>query len=128
VDGKELIVEASQSSSTAFDGSQLWIVSLDRNETRPITNDLNDYSGVSLTADGSRLLTVQSGTFATIWSASSAGLNSIRQLTMGTTKNDGRTGIAWAPNDQIVFVSQNSRTDYIWILNGDGTDQRQLTF
>src|SRR5262249_27855322 len=42
--------------------------------------------------------------------------------------NDGRTGIAWTPKEQIVFVSQNSGNDDIWIMNDDGGDQRQLTF
>jgi len=126
-DGKALIVEASQSSSTSFDGSQLWIVPIDRSEARPITNDLTDYAGVSLTADGSRLLTVQSETSANLWLTSAAGLNSVNQLTTGSTKNDGRTGIAWTPKEQIVFVSQNSGNDDIWITNAGGGDQSQLT-
>jgi serine/threonine protein kinase/Tol biopolymer transport system component len=126
-DGKALIVEASQSGSGTFDGSQLWIVPIDQSEARPITHDLNDYSGVSVTADGSRLLTVQSGTFANIWLISAAGQNSPIQLTTGSAKNDGRTGIAWTPKEQIVFVSQNSGNDDIWVTNADGSDQRQLT-
>src|SRR5262249_20909302 len=114
------------SSSTNFDGSQLWMVPIDQSQARPITNDLNDYVGISLTADGSRLLTVQTGTFANIW-LTSAGLSSATQLTTGSNKNDGRTGIAWTPKEQIVYVSQNSGNDDIWITNADGSDQRQLT-
>src|SRR6185295_19692454 len=56
-DGSGLVVNASEQSSSPF---QIWHVSYPSGQAHKITNDANDYRGVSLTADSKILVTVQS--------------------------------------------------------------------
>ena len=126
-DGSGLILDASELSSASLDASQLWYLSSQSGEARRITNDLNNYSGVSLTEDSNHLVTVQSENISNIWLISHGETNRAAQLTFGASRQDGREGIAWAPDGKIVFVSKPSGNDDIWIMNPDGTNQRQLT-
>jgi len=126
-DGSGLILDASELSSASLDSSQLWYLASQSGEARRITNDLNNYSGVSLTGDSNRLVTVQSETISNIWLIPHGETNRASQLTFGATKQDGREGIAWAADGKIVFVSKASGSDDIWIMNPDGTNQKQLT-
>ena len=126
-DGSGLILDASELSSASLDSSQLWYLATQSGEARRITNDLNNYSGVSLTGDSNRLVTVQSETISNIWFIPHGETNRASQVTFGATKQDGREGIAWAPDGKIVFVSKASGNDDIWIMSPDGTNQRQLT-
>jgi len=126
-DGSGLILDASELSSASLDSSQLWYLASQSGEARRITNDLNNYSGVSLTGDSNRLVTVQSETISNIWLIPHGETSRASQLTFGATKQDGREGIAWAADGKIVFVSKASGNDDIWIMNPDGTNQKQLT-
>ena len=56
-DGSGLVLDAADQSSSLL--PQLWFVAYPSGEARRITNDLNRYFGVSLTADSSALVTVQ---------------------------------------------------------------------
>ena len=125
-DGSGLILAASEQASAGFD-SQIWFLSRQGGEVRRITNDLNNYSGVSLTADSSRLVTVQSETISNIWLVPGGDANRAAQITHGAGKRDGKDGAVWMPDGRIVYVSKESGNDDIWIMNGDGSGQNQLT-
>ncbi len=126
-DGSGLIVAASEQASASFDSSQIWFLSRQDGEVRRITNDLNNYSGASLTADSSRLVTVQSETFSNIWLIPNGDYNRSAPVTQGVGKRDGKDGAVWTPDGRIVYVSKASGNNDIWIMNADGTGQSQLT-
>jgi eukaryotic-like serine/threonine-protein kinase len=126
-DGSGLIIAASEPASANFDSSQIWFLSREAGEVRRITNDLNNYSGVSLTTDSSRLVTVQSETFSNIWLNPNGEANRAAQLTQGAGKQDGKDGAVWTHDGRIVFVSKENGSDDIWIMNADGSRKTQLT-
>ena len=125
-DASGLILAASEPASASFD-SQIWFLSRQGGEVRRITNDLNNYTGVSLTADSNRLVTVQSETASNIWLMPGGDLNQASQITRGAGKRDGRDGVEWTPDGRIVYVSKESGNDDIWIMNADGSAKSQLT-
>ncbi len=63
-DGSGLIISAEERS---YDVRQLWYVSYPSGDVRQVTNDLNYYDVMSLTADSSSLVTVQIEQSSSIW-------------------------------------------------------------
>ncbi len=85
---------------------QLWQVSYPDAQARRITNDLNFYSGATITADGSALATVQvtlMANLSTMNFGSAASFSSPHQITSGVGRADGLGGITWAPGDKIIY-------------------------
>src|ERR1700675_971235 len=85
---------------------QLWQVSYPDAQARRITNDLNFYSGTTITADGSALATVQvtlMANLSTMNLGSAASFSSPHQVTSGVGRADGLGGITWAPGDKIIY-------------------------
>jgi eukaryotic-like serine/threonine-protein kinase len=105
--------------------AQVWHVSYPGGETRRITNDLSRYRDVSVTADARALVTVQTNRVSNIWVAPNADLGGIRQITSGTL--DGSFGLTWTPDARIVYQSEASGQPDIWVMDADGSNQRQLT-
>ena len=122
-DGSGLIVPASDKES--YPSQQVWHVSYPGGEVRRITNDTNDYRGVSLTADSNALATVQTQQNSNIWIAPGGDASHATQITFNNS--DGRYGFCWTPDRRIVYASRTQGLINVWIVNADGTSQRQLT-
>lgn len=119
--GASFIVSATP---TFGENAQLWEVRLSTQERRRVTNDVNAYSRVSMSADGSTLLTVHSQVRATLWIV--PGKGAPRPL-VESQRDDGVHGLAWSSNGRIVFQSNRTDTRQLWSVQPDGTDPRQLT-
>jgi Tol biopolymer transport system component len=119
-DGSGLLMSAADKSSGYF--YQVWYVAYPNGEARRITNDLNSYSDVSLTADSNTLLTVQSDWVSNLWVAPNGDSSRAQRITSG--KYDGGMGVAWTPDGRIV---QASRDWDISILDAGGSNQKLLT-
>src|SRR4030095_13233459 len=105
---------------------QLWHISYPDGEARKVTNDdLNNYSHVSLTADSSVLVTVQTEIAAGVWVTPQADASRARQISSG--RYDGQLGVAWTPGGKIIYTSRESGLTDIWSMDQDGKDQKQLT-
>lgn len=122
-DGSGLIVAASDRES--YPSQQVWHVSYPGGEVRRITNDTNDYGGISLTADSNALGTVQTEQNSNIWIAPAGDASRATQIT--SNSSDGLSGVAWTPDGRIVYTSRTRTLMNIWIVNKDGTGQKQLT-
>ena len=121
-DGKGLIFTGREQES---DPSQIWYLSYPSGKLHRITNDLNDYRSVSLTADGTSLVTVQSGLLSSIWIAPSGDTEHAKNIRSNNA--DGVEGISWTPDGRLVYASRSSGRSDIWIMNQDGSNQKQLT-
>jgi eukaryotic-like serine/threonine-protein kinase len=105
---------------------QLWHISYPDGEARKVTNDdLNNYSRLSLTADSSVLVTVQTEIAAGVWVTPQADASRARQISSG--RYDGQLGVAWTPGGKIIYTSRESGLTDIWSMDQDGKDQKQLT-
>ena len=123
-DGSGLVMSAAEAELSP---AQVWVVSVPSGEVRRVTNDLNTYLGASLTADGSALVTVQTDRAPNIWVAPAGDAERARQITTGSGKFDGYYGLSWTPDGRVVYASVASGSWDIWVMNADGTGQRQLT-
>jgi serine/threonine protein kinase len=122
-DGSGLVVTASDQRNSP---AQIWFVSYPDGEAQKVTNDLNGYSGLSLTADSSTLVTVRGNGLANIWVLTGNDTNTARQITSGNT--EGALGLAWTPDGRLVYSSITSGHWDIWMMQADGSNQKQLTF
>jgi eukaryotic-like serine/threonine-protein kinase len=121
--GRGVIVQGAEQ---AFGPAQIWYIPYPKGHARRVTNDLNNYTGISLTADSSAFVTVQLERNSNIWVSQGEKSQPV-QVTSGGSALDGFTGISWAPDGRIVFSSRAGGGFDIWIMNADGTNRTQLT-
>ncbi len=119
-DGSGLLMAAADKASGYT--YQIWHVAYASGEARRITNDLNSYSDVSLTADSNTMLTVQGDWVSNLWIAPNGDSSRAQRITSG--KYDGAMGVAWTPDGRIVHASRDWD---ISILDADGSNQKLLT-
>ena len=119
-----LIVRAREAEASPW---QIWYVSYPSGEISRITNDLNNYDNLSLSAD-SRLLVVRKlAANMNVWTMSLDAPGQAKQITFGIDANDGANGIAFAHDGKIIYTSPRDGHVDLWMMNGDGTQQQQLT-
>jgi serine/threonine protein kinase/Tol biopolymer transport system component len=137
-----LLIVASEETS-AF--QQIWLISYPGGAARRVTNDTSNYVGLSLTSDGTNLITTKTENPISIWvmpvKGTQSTLNvsdslyidadSAKQINVtnftGTAEFEGFASLAWTPEQRILYVSEESGNADIWSMNEDGTDRRQLT-
>jgi Tol biopolymer transport system component len=123
-DGRGLVVTAVQPVGSAARG-QIWYVPIKTGGARRVTNDLTDYSALSISADSRTLVAVQAEVEAHLWTSNPDGSNPI-QITSGARSADGFGGLAWTPEGRIVFVARRGEAPDIFIADADGSNQRPL--
>jgi len=121
-DGSGLLVIGRDENSTF---SQIWLVDYPSGNASKITNDLNNYRYLSLTANSKTLITVSIEQVSRIWVARNGNTRQARQITSG--KYDGVEGLTWTADGRIVFVSSATGNEDIWVMNDDGSHPTQLT-
>ena len=124
-DASGLIVIARE--QTRASPSQIWYLSYPGGEARRLTPDFSNYANLSLTADANALVAIKRETTSHIWLAPGGDASRAKQLTTGPDRQDGNPAVNWTPDGRIVYDSTSSGSRHPWIMNADGSDQRQLT-
>lgn len=123
-DGSGLVLTARDTETKLF---QVWYVAYPDGRPRRITNDLSSYAGVSLTADGKTLVSVQSARVTNLWVAPNGNAEAANKITYETGKDEGLSGLTWTPNGSIVHTQRNAGSTDLWIVGKDGQNNTQLT-
>ena len=104
--------------------AQVNYISYPDGETRNVTSDLNGYRDLSLTADGSRLLTVQLSSRFTLWSMPANDSARATQIAATRVMN---SAISLTPDGRMLFTAADSGRPDIWTANPDGSNRQRLT-
>jgi Tol biopolymer transport system component len=122
-----LVVTGKPRSAPVEHRSQIWFVPTAESEPQKVTNDPNNYWGLTLTADARTALVGQTEISSNIWVAAANDLARARQITNSNTEI---SETCWTPNGQIIYSSAATTARFLdlWIMNADGTGSRQLTF
>jgi Tol biopolymer transport system component len=125
-DGTGLIVAARD--NTSLLAHQLWQVDYPGGEARAITKDLNSYSSAGVTADMRSLVTILHRRIANLWIAPGDRASEAVQIHSGNSKDLGWTlGVEWLRDGKIIYGSTASGKEDVWLMDADGSNQKQLT-
>jgi len=118
-DGSSVIMLA-KAHGAAF--VQIWQLFRDGSQ-RTLTNDLSDYRELSLRADGSALITVQTQTLSRLWQLRP---NETKPTPVGSGTSR-YYDISIAPDDKILYASDASGIADIFEMSATAGDERPLT-
>jgi DNA-binding winged-HTH domains len=125
-DGTGLIVAARDNASLL--AYQLWQIDYPGGEARAITKDSNSYSSASVTADMKSLVTILHRRIVHLWIAPGDKASEAVKILSGNSKDLGWTlGVQWLRDGRIIYGSTASGKEDIWLMNADGSNQKQLT-
>jgi Tol biopolymer transport system component/TolB-like protein/Tfp pilus assembly protein PilF len=103
---------------------QIWYVPYPRGEVRRIGNDFENYYGAVVTADNSKLVSVEAQTVSNIYVTKPNDWPHADQITPGSGRYFDHS---WTADGHIQYSSDARGAADIWIMNRDGTGERQLT-
>ncbi|MGH9329381.1 MAG: TolB family protein, partial [Vicinamibacterales bacterium] len=121
-DGSGFLMSAADAAGSP---RQIWYVSYPEGQARKISNDLHDYSSVSLTLENDAAAAVQTHTVSALWVRADAGQE--RLLVSEIGDHTGAEGFSWTPDGRIVYAAGSRGELNLWAVSMDGTGRRQLT-
>ncbi len=120
-DGEGLLVNQGDAVSNL---NQLFHVRIsDGLETR-VTNDLNSYFGISLSANGRSVVTAQRSQTNDIWTGSADAPNGLTKLTREAT---AYLRTSWTPDGKLIYDGLENNIPKIWVSSLDGKEPVRLT-
>jgi eukaryotic-like serine/threonine-protein kinase len=122
-DGSGLLLEAQEKTAVP---QQIWLVSYPGGERRRISNDLMQYTSVSVSSDGKSIVGTQWDESSTLWAAPAGSPDLSRQITTGFM--DGVHGLTILPDNRIVYTGNHAENIDLFIADMDGQNMRQLSF
>lgn len=106
---------------------QVWYVSIADGNARRITNDLNSYTTVSLTADGRSLLTVQADRTSSIWTSAVSQEGKASDFREEFSEVGEVAAVGWTPDGNLIYQSSASGAQELWRLQTETKQTKQLT-
>lgn len=126
--GDGFIINARDEASAPALALQIWRVSYPGGEGRRITNDLNNYMRIGVSADGSTLMALEVQWTYGLSVAPAEHPSAAAQVTRGTNdRRDGSLGLFMARDGRLIYVSDFNGKRDLWAVNADGTGHIQLT-
>lgn len=120
-DGQSLLVTARERFSDNF---SVWQVFYPTGEVQKITNDLNSYQGISLTADGAVIAAVQRERYANLWVMPAFDSAGVAQITQGRGYD---AWPSWTPDGKLVYTTWSGGNFDLNLIDLRGGESRQLT-
>jgi Tol biopolymer transport system component len=104
--------------------NQLYLVDVDTgNETR-VTNDLNSYFGLSVSADGNAIVSAQRYISKDVWVGNPDSPSSLKKVTNEPTAH---LTVAWADDNTLIYGAVDNNVPHIWKASIDGGAPQLLT-
>lgn len=117
---------------TGFDDSpnltdEVWIISYPNGNTRKITNGINGFFGMGITADSNSMIAVKSDRVAGLWAGSKNFQDA--KIIQKNISNGSRAkfGLNFTADGKIVYSNSQLGNADIWMMNLDGSAEKQLT-
>ncbi len=99
----------------------LWLISYPGGQAQRLTNELSIFEGLSIAADGKRIITSQAARPMALWVMPAADPTRAQKL----TPIDGQySWTTWTHDGRIIYALGPD----LWIMNANGSERRQLTF
>jgi Tol biopolymer transport system component/DNA-binding winged helix-turn-helix (wHTH) protein len=103
------------------DNNQLWRVSYPGMQISQISEELSPFLDLSIAANADRAVASQATRLSDIWVGPSREPQNLRKITQAIDN------FCWTPDGRLVYASTTSGNRDLWIMNVDGSEQKQLT-
>ncbi|HET6893514.1 MAG TPA: protein kinase [Pyrinomonadaceae bacterium] len=121
-DGSNVLVNAIERGSTL---NQIWQVVYPSGEAKRVTNDLHNYSDISLNAKSDALVTVQSEGIFNLWVMPTTESSKAMQITQGRNQN---LSLSWTSDGKIIYTGTNGAgRRHLYLTDATGGSSKQLT-
>jgi len=97
------------------------------NEPVTLTNDLINYTSISMAADGSSFFAVREDAGANLYVLSAGGDQPAKQITTGFDRFDGLYALSWVSGDRMFYSAQPREKSETDSIRADGSDQREIS-
>jgi len=104
--------------------NQLFTIARDTGEISRLTNDLNSYSGLSTTGDGTKIVVTQDQRVNDIWTWSRDGADKPRRLTNQSVIIHSCT---WTPSGRVIYNVLDNGKDLLYSTAVDTGNSTRLT-
>jgi Tol biopolymer transport system component/DNA-binding winged helix-turn-helix (wHTH) protein len=126
-DGRGLMAIGWQQSAAAM-ANQIWYIPYPSGEPRRVTNDLINYSGLSIAADTGKVVTTQSTKVSRLWLVPENNSEQATQAaSVGIDNFSEKLGLNWLSDQKLIYGSRASGNADLWSMDADGKNQKQLT-
>lgn len=124
-DGSGLLATAFEPPNNAV---QIYRISKRENKVESLTSDATNYDCLSLDDQAKRLIVTQVTDNFRLWIASVSAPDKPATISQAAAPMYfGQSSLVFTENGQIIYTSAADTNQHIWIMNADGSDQRQLT-
>jgi TolB protein len=100
---------------------QLWRVSYPGRDFSRITESFSAYVDLSIASGTDKAVATQATRISDIWVGEGRGPRNLKKITQAIDD------LCWTPGGRLVYSSMASGNAELWIMQPDGTEQRQLT-
>ncbi len=123
--GDSFLISASE--GTRF--FHIWKVYVSDGQIEQLTNGLSNYTNISVSADGKKVISMRADETADIYVAAADDLNDPKQLTFGGQNSFGQNGLNWIDDRRILFSSQTEQNlaDNLSVLDLSANARVQIT-
>jgi len=90
-----------------------------------ITNDLNSYHGMGITADGNSLVTVKDEVEAKLWASDKGARRDYQEIDVPGRLN-GMYSVFWSVENQIFYTSVSGASAELRSIEASGSGQKQV--
>lgn len=123
-DGKSIFAAVGDKSSDLE--RQIWSVSAENGSMKRLLADSNSYTSLDVSANG-LILAIQGQSLSNVWIAPADDLAAAKQVTFDMLgKQSGWNSIDWLPDGGLIYSGRIGKSDTIWQMNVDGSEQRQV--
>lgn len=123
-DGSGIFVTAREGLTSP---AQTWRLSYPTGTPTRLTNDLESYSALAYSSGAKSLAAAKHVGATNVWIGDLNEPGNIRQLTFDDGEQTGRSGLALASDDRVLYSAEYSGNLDIWSVDTAGRDLKQLT-
>ncbi len=125
-DGDGLVATARDRESVAGSPAQIWHVSYPDGKPARLTNDLNAYEDLSVAMDARNAVASVRSLKSTVVVAPNGNSEQGREVL--SSNSAGVEGVSWTTDGRVLYTAVARDNRDIWVMNADGSGQKQLTF
>jgi len=108
--------------------AQVWFMDRATGTTQRLTNDTENYSGVTLDSGSNTIAAIKNERRSGIWiTANIKDAGHLEKVATGNSTQEGDWGVTFAPGNKILYTAKTDGNWDVWTMNSDGSDRMRLT-